>query len=409
MQVALYARVSTSQQEKMDTIDSQLETLQAYVASHEYTLFPEHIFLDNGVSGSRLDRPALDRLRDQARLGEFEAVIMLSPDRLARSYPHQWVLLEELKKVGCRVIFLANPFGDSPHGQLLAQMQGMIAEYERSQMTERTRRGRLHKARKAEFMPWAYRMYGYRYTPKQAGMPPRAEIYPEQADVVRTIFDWLLHEQLTTRQIVKRLNTQHVPTRTGRNQVWHAASVRSILTNVIYTGHGYYNKTKTGVPRKETRRQFSARKDNYAREERPPEEWVPITAPAIISASIFAQAQEQLQRHQEKARRAYQPASQRYLLRTLVRCGHCQLHMQATRQRSVCKRSTYLYYQCAGKDPVTTGRTQRCPSRLVRADRLDALVWTLVRELLQKPQAILQEYTLWQQVQQGQQCQFQDQ
>jgi|SRR6266478_5812475 site-specific DNA recombinase len=89
MQVALYARVSTSQQEKMDTIDSQLAALQAYVASQEYTLFPEHIFLDNGVSGSRLDRPALDRLRDQARLGEFEAVIILSPDRLARSYPHQ--------------------------------------------------------------------------------------------------------------------------------------------------------------------------------------------------------------------------------------------------------------------------------------------------------------------------------
>jgi site-specific DNA recombinase len=162
MQVALYARVSTSQQEKMDTIESQLETLQAYVAAHEYTLFPEHIFLDNGVSGSRLDRPALDRLRDQARLGEFEAVIILAPDRLARSYPHQWVLLEELKRVGCGVIFLANPFGDSPHGQLLAQMQGMIAEYERSQITERTRRGRLHKARKAEFMPWAYRIYGYR-------------------------------------------------------------------------------------------------------------------------------------------------------------------------------------------------------------------------------------------------------
>jgi site-specific DNA recombinase len=409
MHVALYARVSTSQQEKMDTIESQLETLQAYVASHEYTLFPEHIFLDNGVSGSRLDRPALDRLRDQARLGEFEAVIILAPDRLARSYPHQWVLLEELKKAGCRVIFLANPFGDSPHGQLLAQMQGMIAEYERSQIIERTRRGRLHKARKAEFMPWAYRIYGYRYTPKQAGMPPRVELHPQQADVVREIFGWLLHEQLTTRQIVKRLNAQHIPTRTGQNQVWHAASVRSILTNVIYTGHGYYNKTKTGVPRKETRRKFSARKDNYAREGRPPEEWVPITAPAIISGPTFAKAQEQLQRNQEKARRAYQPASQRYLLRTLVRCRHCQLHMQATRQRSVCKRYTYLYYQCAGKDPVTAGRPQRCPARLVRADRLDALVWTLVRELLQKPQAILQEYALWQQVQQGQQDQFQDQ
>lgn len=200
----------------------------------------------------------------------------------------------------------------------------MSAAYERSQITERTRRGRLHKARKAEFMPWAYRIYGYRYTPKQAGMPPRVEIHPEQADVVREIFGWLLHEQLTTRQIVKRLNAPHISTRTGQNQVWHAASVRSILTKGISTGHGYDKKTKTGVPRKAAQRKCSVRTDNYARAGRPPEEWVPITAPAIIRAPILAQAQEPLQRHQAKARRAYQPASQRYLLRTLVRCGHCQ-------------------------------------------------------------------------------------
>jgi site-specific DNA recombinase len=118
MQVALYARVSTSQQEKRDTIESQLATLQAYVAAQESTLLPAHLCLANGVSGSRLDRPALDRLRDQARLGAFEAVLLLAPDRLARSYPPQWGLLEEVTKVGCRVIFLANPFGDAPHGQL---------------------------------------------------------------------------------------------------------------------------------------------------------------------------------------------------------------------------------------------------------------------------------------------------
>ena len=118
MQVALYARVSTSQQEKTDTIESQLKALHTYVDVHGHTVLPEHIFLDNGVSGSRLDRPALDRLRDQARLGDFEAVIILSPDRFARSYPPPWVLLEEFKKDGCRVVFMENPFGDSPLGQL---------------------------------------------------------------------------------------------------------------------------------------------------------------------------------------------------------------------------------------------------------------------------------------------------
>ena len=93
---------------------------------------------------------------------------------------------------------------------------------------------------------------------------------------------------------------------------------------------------------------------------RPLEEWVPITAPAIISRDL-AKAQEQLKRNQGKARRAYQPTSQRYLLRTLVRCGQCQLHMQAGHQLSVCKRYEYLYYCCAGKDPVTVGRVGVVP------------------------------------------------
>ena len=117
MQVALYARVSTSQQEKTDTIESQLAALHAYVAAHDHTVLPEPILLDHGVRGSRIDRPALDRLRDQARFGDFEAVIIRAPDRLARSYPHQWLLLEECKKEGGGVIFMEHPFGDSPHGQ----------------------------------------------------------------------------------------------------------------------------------------------------------------------------------------------------------------------------------------------------------------------------------------------------
>ena len=385
MQVALYARVSTSQQEKSDTIESQIEALQAYVAAHDHRLFPEHVFIDNSVSGSRLDRPALDRLRDQARLGEFESVIMLSPDRLARSYPHQWLLLEEFKKSGCPVLFVENPFGDSPHGHLLAQMQGMIAEYERSQITERTRRGRLHKARKAEYTPWAYRAYGYRYMPKQPGLPPRVEIHPEQAEVIQQMLTWLLQEQLTTRQIVKRLNTLKIPTQTGRNQVWHAASVRHMLTNLIYTGQGYYNKTTRSTSRKETRRTFTPRKDNYAREQRPQEAWVPISAPAIISPETFTKAQEQLKRNQEQSCRTYQPQSRRYLLRTLVRCGHCQLHMRSARQHSWGKRYDYLYYLCAGKDALTAGRSQRCSARSVRAERLDNLVWTLMCDLIQEP------------------------
>lgn len=136
---------------------------------------------------------------------------------------------------------------------------------------------------------------------------------------------------------------------------------------------------------------------------------MPITAPAISSTETFTKAQVQLKQNQAKARRAYQPTSQRYLLRTLVRCGQCQLHRQAARQLRVCKRYEYLYSCCAGKAPLPAGRVERCPSRRGRADRLDALVWPLLRELLQDPQTILQAYALWQHIQRGQQGQFQEQ
>ena len=100
-------------------------------------------------------------------------MVVLSPDRLARNYAHQWLLVEEFEKLNTQWIFLQNPFGDTPQGKLLTQRQGMIAEYERAQITERTRRGRLEKARRGEFIPWAYRCYGYRYLPKRHGSPPQ--------------------------------------------------------------------------------------------------------------------------------------------------------------------------------------------------------------------------------------------
>ena len=156
MEVACYARVSTSHQQHEGTIESQRRSLQQHIQHQGRSLLPEHEYIDDGVSGARLDRPALDRLRDAARRGEFDAVVILSPDRLARNYAHQWLLIEEFEKLHTQLIFLQNPFGDRPQGKLLTQMQGMIAEYERAQIAERTRRGRLEKARHGEFMPWAY-------------------------------------------------------------------------------------------------------------------------------------------------------------------------------------------------------------------------------------------------------------
>ena len=236
MQVALYARVTTPNQHQESTIASQVQVLQRYIHQQGWSLLPAHDYRDEGVSGARLDRPALDRLRDAAQRGEFDAVVLLSPDRLARNYAHQWLLIEEFEKLRIPLLFLQNPFGDTPQGKLLTQMQGMIAEDERTQILERTRQGRLEKARRGEFIPWAYSCYGYRYLPKRYGSLPQVVIDPVAADVVRSIYRALVEEHLSCRQITKRLNAAHTPTPSGKNHVWHAATVRTILTNRVYAG-----------------------------------------------------------------------------------------------------------------------------------------------------------------------------
>jgi site-specific DNA recombinase len=249
MEVALYARVSTGHQQQENTIESQVQMLKPPIQQNGWSLLPEHEFRDDGYSGTHLDRPALDRLRDTARRGEVDAVVVLSPDRLARNYAHQWLLVEEFDKLNTPLIFLQNPFGDTPQGKLLTQMQGIMAEYERAQIVERTRRGRLEKARRDEFMPWTYSCYGYRYLPKPPASPPQVVIEPREAEIVRRIFQYLVEDQLTCRQITKRLNVAGIPTPSGRNTEWRAATVRNILTNRVYRGQARYNYRQPVLPR----------------------------------------------------------------------------------------------------------------------------------------------------------------
>jgi len=147
MRVAIYARVSTERQERQQTIDSQLSALRAWAQAQDHTLVDAHVFRDEGYSGSRLDRPGLDGLRDAIRDAAIDVVAVFSPDRLARKYAYQVLLLEEFRRADCEVVFLHHPISDNPNDQLLLQIQGAIAEYERAVLAERFRRGKLQKAR----------------------------------------------------------------------------------------------------------------------------------------------------------------------------------------------------------------------------------------------------------------------
>jgi site-specific DNA recombinase len=400
MQVALYARVSTPNQQQEGTIASQVQSLHLYIRQHEWSLLPTHEYIDEGVSGARLDRPALDRLRDCAHRGEFDAVVVLSPDRLARNYAYQWLLIEEFEKLQVQWIFLHNPFGDTPQGKLLTQMQGMMAEYERAQIHERTRRGRLEKARRGEFMPWAYHCYGYRYLPKRHGCVPQVVSNLEEAEVVRHLYQAVVEEHMSCRQLTKRLNAERIPTPSGKNQVWQAATVRNILTNRVYTGRARYNYRQPALPKYRKGADAQLHGHKTGRSYRSPSEWVESEAPAIIPVELFEKAQLQLHRNAEVARRLYQPTSRRYLLRTLVKCGECGLGMTGIHQHSKCKKYDYLYYVCRGQSPLTCGRIAKCASHRVRADRLDAVVWKSLSELLQTPTLLPQLHVSWTQTKQ---------
>jgi site-specific DNA recombinase len=146
-QIALYARVSSDRQVEEGTIESQLASLHAYGDEHGFTVDTDLIFTDDGFSGATLARPALDALRDQAVSGAIDEVLVLSPDRLARNHAHQLVLIEEFKRLGVEMVFVNRPIAHSPEDQLLLQMQGVIAEFERETILERSRRGKLHKAK----------------------------------------------------------------------------------------------------------------------------------------------------------------------------------------------------------------------------------------------------------------------
>lgn len=145
MRIAIYLRVSTQRQTQSQSIEQQLERLQTHIKSNGWELKSEFIFRDDGYSGAKLNRPGLDQLRDKIRNREIDLVLITGPDRLARKYVHQVLLIDEVENSGCKIEFLDRPMSQNPHDQLLLQIRGAVAEYERTLITERMRRGRLMK------------------------------------------------------------------------------------------------------------------------------------------------------------------------------------------------------------------------------------------------------------------------
>jgi site-specific DNA recombinase len=394
--VAIYARVSSDQQAEAGTIDSQIGALHERLEQDGLSVADALAFVDEGYSGASLIRPGLERLRDVVAMQGIDRLYVCDPDRLARKYAYQALLMDEFQRAGVDVVLLNRAIGDSPEDDLLLQVQGMIAEYERAKILERSRRGKRHAARSGDVAVLAGAPYGYHYVTKQeGGGQARYEIALDEARVVRQVFAWIGQERLTIGEVCRRLQAASERTRTGRT-TWDRMTILGILRNPAYKGQAAYGKTKTGPMRPKLRPQRgdpAIPKRPKSTRNTPTEEWIYIPVPALVSEALFEAVQQQLDENRQRARQRKRGAS--YLLQGLIvcaQCGYSYYGKPVSNKGAHGKPRRYAYYRCIGTDGYRFGGERVCNNHPVRTDTLDQTVWAEVCQLLADTGRLEQEY-----------------
>jgi site-specific DNA recombinase len=385
---AIYARVSSDRQKEDNTIASQTAALKAFARAQDFEVPDAWVFEDEGISGASLVRPGLERVRDLAAEGHLEAVLVYSPDRLSRKYAYQVLLVEEFARHGVETVFIKAPQQGTPEDQLLLQFQGMIAEYERAQILERSRRGKRHRAGAGEVSVLSAAPYGYRYVKKTDEAPARFELIAAEAEVVRLIFEKYTVVALSIGAITRLLNELGVPTR-RRAPRWERSTVWGILRNPAYKGTACFGKTRV-APRQRVTRPLRlsgrSRRGETTTTERPRAEWIEIPVPPIVSEETFALAAERLVDNKRFApRRTIEPS----LVQGMVSCKKCGYALSRTSTRTSARK--IHYYRCIGSDAYRRLNGPLCDNRPIRQDLLDEVVWTEVVRLLEDPSLIAAE------------------
>jgi site-specific DNA recombinase len=291
MRFAIFVRVSSQRQAQAQTSLPQLGRLRAYLRAENYQLLDQDVFADDGDSGASLKRPALERLRDAVAQGLYDRLLITSPDRLARNYVHQVLLLAELQSHGCKVEFLDRPLSQDPHDQLLLQVRGAVAEYERTLSVERTRRGRLARLKAGSLLPWTLPPYGYRTDPDRPRNPRTVRVDEAQGAMVQEIFARYLQPGVSLYSLANELHACGVAPPSGQ-RLWNLGTLRSILSNPAYTGRlcAQRKEPKPVASRRSPLRPVGQTKYRYVAQ--PPEHWLLVAQiPSLISAEQFEQVQ----------------------------------------------------------------------------------------------------------------------
>ena len=386
---AIYARVSSARQKKDETIGSQTAALREHAAQARLDVPEEWVFEDEGHSGATLVRPALEALRDLAAQGCLDVVLCYSPDRLARKFAYQALLLEEFARAGVRVEFVKGPRGDTPEDQLLVQFQGIFAEYEKAQLAERYRRGKAHRARTGSVNVLSGAPFGYRYVRKTDLCGAAYEVIEGEAVLVAEMFRRYADDGAAIADLARWLTDQGAPTRTGKHR-WDRSVIWAMLRNPAYAGTAVFGKTMVVQESPGLNRVARLQGRSVPRAvktvDRPRDQWLEIAVPAIVTAGSFARVQQRLEGNKRFAARNTKVPS---LLQGLAACSACGYGYYRTSARTTSRK--IYYYRCLGSDDYRYEGGRVCANKPVRADYLDTVVWDHITGLLADPALIRAE------------------
>ncbi|QTE35884.1 recombinase family protein [Mucilaginibacter gossypii] len=381
--IAVYARVSTANQEKEQTIENQLLVMHEYAKDNGYIIVKE--YLDEFWTSDTLKRPALDQLRQDAKANLWQGVLIYDPDRLARRYSYQELVIDELKEAGIEVMFITVTTPENSEDKILYGVRGLFAEYERAKITERFRLGKLRKVKGGHILVSAP-LYGYTYIPKKELQHGYYIINEEEANTVRLIFSMVANEGLTVRKVTTRLQELGIKPRKSKRGVWNTSTLTTLLRHRGYIGEGKWGSTTAVAPKKPLKVQKYKRVLKSSRVIKPKEEWFIIPIPPIIDQALFDQAQYQLSINSRMSQRN---KKNDYLLAGVIRCTCGQ-----TRTGEGPQHGKHLYYRCADrvlKHPLP----RTCFEGGVNARIADKLVWDKLTALMTSPELLKQQIEDW--------------
>lgn len=381
--IAIYARVSTARQEDEKTIETQIDTLREFAKKNDYTIVQE--YKDDGWSGDILARPALDQLRQDAKGKIWDAVLIYDPDRLARRYSYQELVMDELREAGVEVLFITTPTPKNGEEKILHGVKGLFAEYERAKISERFRLGKMRKVREGHVLA-VEAPYGYTYVPKQDKVHGYYKINEGEARVVKMIFSWIANDGFTIRGVAKKLQGLNIKPRKSKRDVWNTSTLGHLLRNKTYIGEAHYGASYAVVPERPINTEKYRKMRKTSRRKRPEAEWIKIPAPVIIDAELFIRAQSQMKINFELSNRN---KKNEYLLAGKIWCVCGDRRVGEGPQRG-----KHLYYRCT--DRVHSFPLPRaCFEGGVNARIADTLVWQKISTLMSSPELLFKQIRRW--------------